>query len=65
MDEPDASGGGGQGLAYPLSQKPADRVRNAAGWQLLITLLLGGILGVVLTLAYEAGQFDGLWPSHW
>jgi hypothetical protein len=40
----------------------APRTRNAAGWQLLLTLLIGGGLGAALMFAYQAGQFAHLWP---
>jgi hypothetical protein len=61
----DASGEGAQALADPASGKPLLRSRRAAGWQLLLTLLLGGIIGAALTLAYEAGKFDNLWSGNW
>jgi hypothetical protein len=51
--------------AYPPGARQAARVRNAVGWQLFVTLVLGGILGAVLMLAYESGQFDSYLPRAW
>jgi len=43
----------------------AAKRRNADRWQLLVTLLLGALIGVALTHAYEVGLLDNFLPSGW
>ena len=49
----------------PPGDAMAPRRRNAAFWQVLLTLLIGLVLGAALMLAYRTGRFEQLWPIKW
>jgi hypothetical protein len=54
-----------QGSLHPADATAQAKRRGKDRWQLLVTLLLGVMLGVALTLAYGAGSFDNFLPNGW
>ncbi|MBV9753733.1 MAG: hypothetical protein JO188_14530 [Hyphomicrobiales bacterium] len=67
----DEAGDGGEALTdegraeTAASASLAAKRRRSDRWQLLVTLLLGALLGIALTHAYEVGALDNLLPSGW
>ncbi|MBV8962727.1 MAG: hypothetical protein JOY97_06490 [Hyphomicrobiales bacterium] len=53
------------GVDTAARESVAAKRRSADRWQLLITLLLGALIGVALTHAYEVGLLDNFLPSGW
>ena len=53
------------GVDTAARESIAAKRRSADRWQLLITLLLGALIGVALTHAYEVGLLDNFLPSGW
>ena len=64
-DESGASVAHSDADADAAAAKVAAKRRSSDRWQLLVTLLLGILISVALTIAHEAGAFDDFLPNGW